>query len=1081
MNRMIEWFIRNPVAANLLMFVMIFAGGCVTLPNLRQEEFPPIEPEAVSIIVEYRGASPAEVEESICIRIEEAIDGTPDVDRILATASEGVCRVTAEVTVGGDLDGATTEIENRIDAIDTFPVDAERPSVAKYQVRRPILKVALHGPIGERDLKKLGQRTRDAITALPGVSQAELRYDRPFEVSIEVSEQTLRRYGINLESVAQAVRASSLDLPGGSVKTGGGEILLRSKGQAYHQTDFEDIVVLTRTDGTIVRLGEIAQVIDGFEDTELQGRFNGDPSVMIKVTLVGEEDALVAAAAIKDWIEPYRLTLPEGVSATIFADESLELVVRLSVLARNGISGMLLVLVVLALFLRFRLAMWVAAGVPIAFTGALMLFPVLGLTINTMTVMAFILVLGILVDDAIVIGESVHTAETTGLEQVDAAVKGTQAVFTPVIFGVLTSIAAFIPILLVPGRMGSFFGTIGYGAIACLTFSLIESLLILPAHLAHRRVSVSSGDSNSGGSNEVSRAWRRFQGRLSDALERLAQVHYRGVLDRAIEWRYASVAIAIAVLILTIGLGASGRLRYQFFPQVAGDVAYASLTMPRGIPLERTIAAVRQLQDAADQLQEEIDAETPGSSIFVHSFASIGEHIARSGPESGPQAGGTHLAEIGIELISGLDRETTTDDVVKRWRELTGPIPDAVELAFSSDAFGPGDPVSIELSGGTDIDELVRAAATLKQHLGQFAGVSDIADSFRLGKQEVQLSVRDSALPLGLTQNDLARQVRQAFYGEEAQRVQRGRDDVRVMVRYPEAERRSLGSLEEMRLRNRDGIEVPFSAVAEAEITRGFASINRVDRTRVITVSADIDRTVTTPEVVLGQFEAWLPEFQTLYPTVHYRHGGEQREQADAASGLLSGIQLALALIFVLLAIPLRSYGQPLIIMSVIPFGMVGAVLGHKLMGWDVVFFSILGMIALSGVVVNASLVMVHAINIHRSEGFALIEAVRRAAILRFRPIVLTTATTFIGLIPLMSEAAVPATPLIPMAISLAFGVLYASIMTLFLVPVGYLILDDLSNGIHRMRERLTGQRDQPSLNADSQITARAAGAPTAK
>jgi multidrug efflux pump subunit AcrB len=1068
MNRIIEWFIRNAVAANLLMFVMIFAGGWVVLPNLRQEEFPPIDPEAVSIMVEYRGASPAEIEESICIRIEEAIDGTPDVDRIVTTAAEGICRVTAEVRIGADVDAAATEIENRIDAIDTFPIEAERPSVSKLQLRRSVLKVALYGPIGERDLKRLGQRARDEITALPGVSQAELRYDRPFEISIEVSEQTLRRYGIDLEAVAQAVRASSLDLPGGSVKTGGGEILLRSKGQAYNRTDFEDIVVLTRTDGTIVRLGEIAEVLDGFEDTELRGRFNGDPSVMIKVQLVGEEDALVAAKAIKDWIGPFETTLPAGVSATIFADESLELVVRLAVLARNGVSGMLLVLVVLALFLRFRLAMWVAAGVPIAFTGALMLFPVLDLTINTMTVMAFILVLGILVDDAIVIGESVHTAETEGLDQVEAAVKGTQAVFTPVIFGVLTSIAAFIPIIIVPGRMGSFFGTIGTGAIACLVFSLVESLLILPAHLAHRRASVREG-----GSTAVSRSWRKFQGALSDGLERLAHIHYGGVLDRAIEWRYASVAIAVGVLIVTIGLGASGRLRYQFFPQVAGDVAYASLTMPRGIPLERTLAAVEQLQSAADQLKEEVDAETPGPSIFVHSFASIGEHIARSGPDSGAGVGGTHLAEIGIELTSGLDRALSTDDVLARWRELTGPVPDAVELSFSSDAFSAGDPINIELFGGTDLEEVTRAAATLKQHLANFAGVSDIADSFRLGKQEVQLSVKDSALPLGLTQNDLARQVRQAFYGEEAQRVQRGRDDVRVMVRYPEAERRSLGSLEEMRIRTRDGIEVPFSAVAEAEITRGFASISRVDRRRVVTVTADVDRTQTTPEMVIGQFEAWVPEFKKLHPGIDYRYGGEQREQADAASGLIGGVQLALVLIFVLLAIPLRSYGQPLIIMSVIPFGMVGAVLGHKLMGWDVVFFSVLGMIALSGVVVNSSLVMVHAINGHRAKGFALGDAVRRSAILRFRPIVLTTATTFIGLLPLMTEAAVPAVPLIPMAISLAFGVLYASIMTLFLVPLGYLILDDFSNGIRGLRERVAERISGPSARPAPEVIAR--------
>jgi multidrug efflux pump subunit AcrB len=1057
MNRAIEWFVHNAVAANLMMLVMV-VGGAMIVAGIRQEEFPAIEPEAVQVTVEYRGASPEEVEQSICIRIEEAIEGTPDLDRLTAVAAEGVCNVTAELVIGSAVDAAATEIENRIDAIDTFPVESEKPTVSKFDFRRGVLKIAISGEISERDLKRIGQEAREEIAQLAEVSQVELRYARPYEVSIEVSEETLRRHGLDLETVASAVRNASLDLPGGSVKTRGGEILLRAKGQAYRGTEFEEIVVLTRNDGTLVRLGEIGQVVDGFEDTELRGRFNGDPSVVLKVQLIGEEDVLEAAAAVKAWIPRFRASLPEGVAVTIFNDESMDLVVRLQVMQKNGLGGLLLVLVILTLFLRFRLAMWVAAGVPISLLGAMMLFPVFDLTISTMTVMAFILVLGILVDDAIVIGESVHTYEVKLGDQVEAAIRGTQAVYIPVFFGVMTSMAAFLPIVLVPGRMGSFFGTIGIGAILCLVFSLVESQLILPAHLAHRRTR-----SKKRSPNVFVLRWTVFQNRMVGWLERLGEIHYRKYLDAAIEWRYAVVVGCIGILVMSAALFQSGRMRYQFFPQVMGNIAYATLTMTRGVPLERTELAVEQIQRSAEQLRSELDAEFEGPSIVVHTFASIGEQLGRDGPPNPNAAGGSHLAEVGLELVPASDREVTTEDVVARWRELTGPVPDAVELTFGSDAFSVGEPINIELFGPDDIDELTQASAMVKQFLSTFSGVSDVADSFRAGKQEVQLSVRDSALPLGLNQIDLARQVRQAFYGEEAQRIQRGRDDVRVMVRYPEEERRSLGSLEDMRIRTRDGVEVPFAAVADAEIARGFASIRRTDRRRVVTVTADVDRNVTTPDRVVEAFRKWSPRLKAAHPGVFHRLGGEQREQAEASGGVMKGFAMALMLIYVLLAIPLRSYMQPFIIMSVIPFGTVGAVVGHLLLGWDVVFFSILGIIALSGVVVNASLVMVHSINTHREEGFPFLDAVRRAAISRFRPIVLTTATTFFGLLPLMAETAVPARPMVPMAISLGFGVLYASIMTLFLVPVGYVILDDLIALAHRLLRGSASRSKSPN------------------
>jgi len=1046
-SRIIAWFVHNPVAANLLMLTLV-AGGLLALPAIHQEEFPSIETDVVRITVDYPGAAPAEVEESVCIRLEEAIEGTPDVDRISSVAAEGFCVVTVELVMGDGAAGALAEVQNRVEALDTLPDEAEAPVVGKFLITNRVMQVALAGPAPEASLKVLGQRARDEIAALPGVSQVNLGYTRPYEVSIEVSEETLRRHGLSLGEVAATVRRSSLDLPGGSVKTAGGEILLRTVGQAHRGDEFADVVVLTRRDGTSLRLGEIAQIVDGFADVDLRARWEGEPAVILTVERVGDEDMLEIAAAVKTWAAGFRPGLPEGVDLVLFNDASEDLEVRLDALLDNARSGILLVIAILALFLRFRLAMWVAAGVPTAFLGALMLFPGCGISISTLTVMSFILVLGILVDDAIVVGDSVYTHERNAEDQVQAAIRGTQEVATPVIFGVLTTVAAFLPLLLAPGRMGRFFSVIGLAAILCLVASLVESQLVLPAHLAHRRTR-----SKTGTPNAFVRRWTAFQEGIADAMERLAQVSYGGALRRAIEFRYVTAAAALGLVLVTVALFASGRMRYQFFPAVEGDVVFASLVLPRGTPLERSLESLDRLEASAAALRAEIDAETGEPSIFLHTVSSVGEKLARDGPpELAVQTGGSHLAEVALELVPSTQREISSSEVARRWRERTGVIPDAVELTFASEAFSAGSAIDIELRGG-DTGMLIGAAAALRARLATYRGVQDIADSFRGGKQEVQLALRPEARPLGLTLQDLALQVRQAFHGEEVQRIQRGRDDLKVMVRYPAAERRSLGSLEAMRIRTADGAEVPFPAVARAELSRGFATIRRSDRQRTVNVTADVDRTLTTPEKVLADIQAELPALLADYPGTSFRLDGEQREHGSAVAGLIRGALLALLLIYALLAIPLRSYAQPLVIMSVIPFGAIGAILGHLVMGWDLVFFSVLGIVALSGVVVNASLVLVHSVNARRAEGHAVLEAVVRAGMLRFRPIVLTSLTTFIGLVPLMFEAAVPARPMIPMAISLGYGVLLTSLVTLFLVPCGYVILGDLAMAWARRAE----------------------------
>jgi multidrug efflux pump subunit AcrB len=1038
MHRIIDWFVHNPVAANLMMLILV-TSGLLALPNIQQEEFPNIEVDAVRVQVPYLGAAPEEVESSVCVRVEEAVEGTEGIDRVRSVASEGFCSVVIELVEGVDRNKVANDIKSKVDAIDSFPAETEKPVTAEITIQSTVLQVALSGDTDERTLKLVGQQLRDDIAALPGVSQVELLFARPYEISVEVSEQTLRRHGLSLAEVGRAIEKSSLDVPGGSLKTRGGEILLRTTGQAYRGQEFEDIVVLTRSDGTNVTLGEIATVVDGFENSDLMARFDGDPSVAVRVSKVGEEDTLEIARQVKDYLDRARFEVPEGISLVIWQDESTDLVDRLEALARNARSGLLLVLLVLTLFLRFRLAVWVAAGLPVAMLGTVAVFPLAGISISTVSVMAFILVLGILVDDAIVVGERVYSHEQQGKPRLIAAVEGTQEVSIPVIFGVFTTMAAFIPILNISGAMGSFFAVLGVVVIIALFFSILESQLILPSHLAHRKAEREAGH------NQLLNRWLVLQTRISEGLQKVATDYYLPAVKHALQWRYVTIAIGIVILALTLSLFASGRMVFQFFPAVQGTRLYATLTMPEGTPVEETARAVRRIEGAAEDLREELDASLARGepSMVRHVFSSIGSFIPKGSADFGTSSG-SNLAEIGVELNLPNDYSgTPTQTFANRWRELTGSIPDAIELGFTSEAFGMGSAVDIELYGA-DFDELRSAAAELRAALQNYVGVQDITDTFRAGKQEVQLQLLPEARSLGLTQRDLGQQVRHAFYGYEAQRIQRGKDDIRVMVRYPERERHSLGDLENMRIRTEDGIEVPFASVARAELARGFTTINRVDGRRVVRVLADVDRTLNTPEAILAALQKnELRQILADHPGVGYRLAGEAEERYDSMGSLISAAFLALIVIYTLLAIPLQSYLQPLVIMSVIPFGAVGAVLGHFILGKPLVFFSLLGIVALSGVVVNSSLVLVDYINRQRACGRDLVQVISESGAVRFRPIILTSITTFVGLTPMMLDTSITTGMFVPMAISLAFGVLLGTAITLFIVPSLYLVLED--------------------------------------
>ena len=1052
MKRAIAWFAKNPVAANLLMF-LILVSGIATISSIDQKTFPDLEIDIIQVRVPYLGAAPEEVEEGVCVRIEEAVHAIEGVDRVTSSASEGNCGVSVELVPNYSIDRALSEVKNAVDSISTFPDQTEKPIVSHVEVQRNALKLALSGTADERALRLWAERIRDEIAALPGITQVALVGARNYEISIEVPEESLRRHGLTFDRVAQAVRMSSVDLPGGSIRTEGGEVLLRAKGQAYTGSEFERLVVMTHEDGTRLLLKDVANVVDGFEQDERRAVFDGNRAMMIQIYRVGDQRILELTDTVLAYVADVRARLPDGLRLTVWQNDAVYLQDRLGILLENGLFGFAIVTLLLAVFLRFRLAMWVAIGVPISMMGALWAFPIAGLAIDVLTLFAFILVLGLLVDDAIVIGENVHSHQENAEAPLEAAIAGTQEVAIPVIFGILTTVAAFLPMILAEGMMGDFFGTIGVVVVICLFFSLVESQLILPAHLGHHAPPASKRRSG-----PPRGRWKRFQTAAASSLSRLAEQGYRPLLARALEWRYAVIAGAISLLLITGATLGAGYVKFTFFPEIESDFISVTVKMPAGTPIEVTEAAVATLESAANEMRAALDETTRadhGGSVVKHMLATVGE-LPGGGPSGPPDSGGRdsvgpHVGGVALELVGGDHRDITGAEVVDLWRRRAPAIPGAEEVSFRSSYMDAGDPINIQLAA-SDMKSLQGAADALKASLAAVPGVYDITDSWADGKEELRLSIRPEAEPLGLTLDDLARQVRQAFYGAEAQRIQRGRDDIRVMVRYPESGRRSLEDLDDLRIRTPNGGEVPFRAVAIAERGRGYSTIKRADRRRVIGVIADVDAERANANQIMARMERdVLPALTAQFPGLDYTLEGEQSEQRKTAQSVVRNFGLALFMIYVLLAVPLKSYGQPLIIMSVIPFGLVGALFGHLVQGLGFNMLSVFGVVALAGVVVNASLVLVHSINQRRSAGATLWDAVTDAGVQRFRPIVLTSITTFAGLAPLLSEASMGAQFLKPMAASLAFGVVFATAISLFMVPCGCVILDDIAAGIRSM------------------------------
>lgn len=1044
---LLDWFAGHSVAANMLMWLIV-AGGFMTLANMEQEVFPEVDSEVVLVEVEFRGASPSEVEEGICIKVEEAVFGIEGIDKVTSSALPGRGQVVIKAESGYDLRELLDDVQAAVDAIDTFPELAEAPEVRELELARQVLNVAVSGPLSERALRETAEWVRDELLALPDITRVSLGNVRPYELALEVSERDLRRLGLTFDEVVAAVRAGSLDLSAGEVETEGRTIRLRAESRAYRRAAFEQLVLRTRPDGTRLLLGDVATVLDGFEATGQSTRFDGAPGVIVKVWRIGDQRALDMADAVKAWVARSEDdgALPEGVQLTLWQDETRVLNSRLDLLVRNGRAGLVLVFITLALFLRLSLAMWVSLGIPISFLGAIWLLPAFDVSLNMISLFGFLVALGIVVDDAIVVGENVYKQFEDGARGLSAVRKGAGQVAVPVIFAILTTIAAFSPLLGIPGVIGSFMEQLPLVVVPVLVFSMIESLLILPAHLVHV--------GGAGWRVPGLALWEGLQAKVSWALARFIERVYVPSLDLALRWRGATLAFGVALLLVTGSAVAAGHIRFLFFPPVEADNVLAWVTMPRGTPEHVTDAAVRRMEAELRRVAAELEAEA-GESLVKHVLASVGDQPFRVEQSQGfgnvANFNGDNLGEVNVELVPAEERETSSRELLARWREAVGEIAGAVELTFSSDLVSTGRPVDVELTGPS-VADLRAAAAAVKQALHAEAAVFDVADSFRSGQDELRLEITPEGEALGFTRAELARQVRQGWEGDEAQRIQRGRDEVRVVVRYPADERVSLVELDDARVTAPGGARVPLSRVARWEPALGDAVIDRSNRQRRINVTADVDLAMDEPNAVLARLAAGvLPELEARHRGLRWSLEGEQKEQGDTIAGLAQGFILALIVIFALLAVPFRSYVQPLIVMSAIPFGIVGAIWGHLALGMDLTVMSMFGVVALTGVLVNDSLVLVDFANrAVREEGLSVDDAIRHAGPARFRPILLTSLTTFMGLLPLLLERSLQAQFLIPMGVSLGFGVLFATFITLILVPTAYRVVEDV-------RERMGG------------------------
>ncbi len=1032
MKNIIQLMARNNIFANLLMAI-ILVSGLYGASTMNREFFPNFSVDFVEINMIYPGATPAEIEEGICQRFEEAVEGVEGVKKFHATAMEGVGFGFVEVKDGADEQKVMDDVRAQINAVPTFPTDAEKPVVSLMTYRMPVCRICLSGEIPEKQLKEKAEEVKDDLLRIPTISQVSISGIPDYEISIEVSEERLREYGLTFAQVADKVRRECLNLPGGFVRTQGEEFKIRAMGRRYTGGEFADLVVLTRPDGTVINLDRVAEIRDGFEEEPVSGFLNGDRAVLITVFKTPEEDAITISKNVNGYMEKKNATLPPGVSLTKWGDTSLWIQDRIDLLLRNGRLGLLLVFGFLWLFLGLRLGFWVAVGIPVSLFGALAIMAAHDKTINMINLFGLIMVLGIVVDDAIVVGESISLHRRKGKSPFKAAVDGTLEVLWPVTAAVTTSIAAFLPLFWISGVMGKFIAILPMAVVAALAVSLIECFLLLPAHLNHlpepglpkKKISA------------IRRWLIQFREGMENLEERFVERIYAPAARFVIQWRYPALASSIAVLMIVSGLWSGGFIKYEMFPDADNDMLIVTLEFPDGTPAYVTAAAVKRIEHGLDQVAATM--ETVSGKPLVQNIYTV------VGSQSGyVPVKGSHKAEISVELLPSQERGIYFKKINEAWERAVGPIEGTLSLNYGTVEHGPpGKSIEVWLLGDR-YETILPAAEELKERLASFKGVHEIEDSYRPGKTELRIRLKPLAYTLDLTLDEVGRQLRQGYYGAEPVRIQRGRDDIRIKVRYPLAERQSIADLEAVRIRTPAGGEVPFISVAEMELTKGLAHISRKDGKRGVAVTAEVRSEEANAKEILEELEeSFLADLEQSHPGVVYSIEGEQQDSRESIESLMYGFLMAILLIYLILSTIFRSYIQPLIILFTIPFGLVGALMGHMIEGINVTMMSLFGMVALTGIVVNDAIVMIECVNNKIATGTPFFRALVEAGCRRFRAIMLTSLTTCAGLFPIIMEKSVQAQYLIPMALAIASGVVAATMLTLFLVPCLLAVLND--------------------------------------
>ena len=1012
----IAWMARNSIAANLLMIILL-VGGVWSAFRIQKEVFPNFQLDIVEVTVEYPGAAPTEVEQGVILPVEEAIRGVQGIKEIQSQSREGTGTVTIELVAGSDRMQGFQDIDQAISRINTFPDDIEQPEVRLKAQEREVMSLALYGDIDSWSLRKLAERLRDQLLNEKDLTQVVLDRVPDYVTHVEIPRDRLREYGLTLDDVANIIANSSDDVPAGAIRTGAGEILLRMKERKQFAEEYGNIEIVASDDGSAVTLADLAEVRDGFEEQGFQSRFNGTPSVQISVYRLGDQSPLDIAESVQRVLEDFETTLPPGVNWRIDSNSAKDYRERMSLLLENGLLAIVIVMVILSLFLDLRLAFWVMMGMSASFIGGIIFLPVVGVSISMISMFAFLVVLGIVVDDAIVVGENIHELRQQDQTAIRSAIGGAREMAAPVTFSILTNIVAFIPLLFIPGEIGKFWKPLPAVVIVVLAVSLFEALFILPAHLGHAR-------------RHPRRSWlgskiRAGQQAFARAFDHFVDRYYRRFLRLSLRYRYITITAALALFAMVGGYASSTHMGMILMPAVSADEIEAGIDLPVGVTPEQAAETALAVTASTREMfdKHNLDEVAEGIKTNVRRGSFIDVEIVMKPPDQ---------------------RDMTADEVIALWRDQIGDIPGVDQISFEAEAGPSGYRPDIEVSlSHNDIEVLEAASRDLKAALEKFENTRDVRDDYKKGKSQFDFRLRPEGRALGLTSADVGRQLRDSFFGALALRQLRGTNEVEVRVKLPEAQRKDLYNLEDLVIATPDGTEVPLLDVVELTEGEAFTSINRRDGRRVVNVETDVEPKRAISQVITSLRTEVLPQLRADYPGITWTFEGSEADMRESTAALWGSFGLALAIIYSLLAVAFRSYLQPLIVLAAIPFGIVGAVIGHIILGFDLSLISLMGVIALSGVVVNDSLIMIDAANRHQ-EGLSPFAAIEKAGARRFRPIILTTLTTFGGLTPIILERSLQAQYLIPMAISLGFGIVFATAIILLLVPCLYLVLDDV-------------------------------------